>query len=82
MVNTWHESTDARESVGTEPRVPPVEWKVPPTLRSFGIRAKILAVLALPVVVLSLAAGVIATAGIGESRKATQVEGSCVSLPG
>ncbi len=59
---------------GTEPRVPPVEWKVPPMLRSFGIRAKILAVLALPVVVLSLAAGVIATAGIGESRKASQVE--------
>lgn len=43
-------------------------------LRSFGIRAKILAILALPVLVLSLAAGVIATSATAEARRASQVE--------
>ncbi len=43
-------------------------------LRSFGIRAKILAVLALPVLVLGLAAGVIATSAASEASKAQQVE--------
>ncbi len=43
-------------------------------LRSFGIRAKILAVLALPVLVLGLAAGVIATSAATEASKAQQVE--------
>ena len=43
-------------------------------LRSFGIRAKILAVLALPVLVLALAAGVIATTAATDARKARQIE--------
>lgn len=43
-------------------------------LRSFGIRSKILAVLALPVLVLALAASVIATTAVRDATKARQIE--------
>ncbi|HEX5532175.1 MAG TPA: nitrate- and nitrite sensing domain-containing protein [Actinomycetales bacterium] len=76
-----HPSRAEAVPTGSPGAVTGIERKVA-MLRNLGIRSKILAVLALPVVVLLLAATIIAGGAVADARRAVEVEKLAAQAPG
>ena len=76
-----HPSRAEAVPTGSPGPVTGIERKVA-MLRNLGIRSKILAVLALPVVVLLLAATIIAGGAVADARRAVEVEKLASQAPG